>query len=65
MNALYNLLMYSLVFGVMGVMFGTLIGIAFWLLKAAWRIVTWLLLSDMTTTRNDLQHGRPVGSYRT
>jgi hypothetical protein len=31
MSALYNLLMYSLVFGVMAVMFGTILGLAFWL----------------------------------
>jgi hypothetical protein len=56
-SALYNLLMYSLVFGVMAVMFGTLFGIALWLLKAAWRIVMWLLPgpSDRMTTRSDLQ----------
>jgi hypothetical protein len=55
-SALYNLLMYSLVFGVMAVMFGTLFGIALWLLKAAWRIVMWLLPgpSDRMTTRSDL-----------
>ena len=66
MSALYNILMYSLAFGAMGVMFGTLFGIAFWLLKAAWRIVMWLLLepSGRMTTRNDLQDAQSVGRYR-
>jgi len=47
-------------------MFGSLLGIAFWLLKAAWRIAMWLLLepSDRMTTRNDLQDAGSVGSYR-
>ena len=60
MSALYNLMMYSLVFGAMAVMFGTLFGIALWLLKAAWRIAVWLLLSDQTTARNGLQDA-PTG----
>jgi hypothetical protein len=64
MSALYNLVMYSLVFGAMAVMFGTLFGIALWLLKVAWRIATWLLLSDTTTTINGLQGAPPLGSYR-
>jgi hypothetical protein len=66
MSALYNLLMYFLVIGVFAVMFGTILGLAFWLLKAAWRIAVWLLVepSDRITRRNDLQNARSVRSYR-
>jgi hypothetical protein len=64
MSALYNLLMYALVFGAMATMFGTLLGIALWLLKVAWGTVTWLLISEPPTTSNDLQNVGPVSSYR-
>jgi hypothetical protein len=65
MGVLYSILMYSLAFGAITMMFGTLLGIAFWLLKTAWRFAAWLLLdSSDSTMRNDLQNARSVRSYR-
>jgi hypothetical protein len=40
MHTLYNVVMYALSFGLMTVIFGTVLGLAFWLLRAAWRILT-------------------------
>jgi hypothetical protein len=40
MHALYNVVMYALSFGLMAVIVGTVLGLAFWLLRAAWRILT-------------------------
>jgi hypothetical protein len=40
MHTFYNVVMYALSFGLMAVIFGTVLGLAFWLLAAAWRILT-------------------------
>jgi hypothetical protein len=40
MKILPEMLMYFVVFGAMIVLFSSVIGIAFWLLKEAWRIAT-------------------------
>jgi len=37
METVSNVLMYCVVFGALIVLFGTLVGIALWLLKAAWQ----------------------------
>jgi hypothetical protein len=39
MHTLYNVVMYALSFGLMTVIFGTVLGLAFWPLRAAWRIL--------------------------
>jgi uncharacterized membrane protein len=40
MEAVLTILMYCVAFGAIIVLFGSLIGIAFWLLREAWRIAT-------------------------
>jgi hypothetical protein len=37
MHTLYNVVMYVLSFGLMTVIVGTVLGLAFWLLTASWR----------------------------
>jgi hypothetical protein len=37
METVSNVLMYCVAFGALIVLFGTLVGIALWLLKAAWQ----------------------------
>jgi hypothetical protein len=58
MSAFYNIVMYLLSFGLMTVIFGTMLGLAFWLMKVAWRIV--MQAASRVAVRSGLK-GIPCG----